>query len=276
MSEVLRLPAPAKLNLFLHITGRRPNGYHDLQSLVQLLDWGDSLTFTPNNSGQITLRGGPGDIEPQDNLVVRAARCLQRGSLGADITLDKRIPAGGGLGGGSSDAATTLLALNHLWQLGYGRDELCRIGVGLGADVPVFVAGRTAWVEGIGEMLEPVELPTRWYLVVTPASHVATGEIFSHDQLTRNSAPIKMAAFFQGHSRNDCEALVRRLYPEVDNALKTLENFGEARLTGTGASVFVAFDSQDAAEAARDELPGTWQMTVARGINESPVLAQLA
>lgn len=276
MSEFLRLPAPAKLNLFLHITGRRPNGYHELQSLVQLLDWGDSLTFTPNNSGQIILRGGPGDIEPQDNLVVRAARCLQRGSLGADITLDKRIPAGGGLGGGSSDAATTLLALNHLWQLGYARDELCRIGVGLGADVPVFVAGRTAWAEGIGEMLEPMELPTRWYLVVTPACHVATGEIFSHDQLTRNSAPIKMAAFFQGHSRNDCEPLVRRLYPEVDKALKTLENFGEARLTGTGASVFVAFDSQVAAEAARDELPGTWQMTVAMGINESPVLAQLA
>ncbi|MEJ2530923.1 MAG: 4-(cytidine 5'-diphospho)-2-C-methyl-D-erythritol kinase [Halioglobus sp.] len=271
----ITLLSPAKLNLFLHILGRRPDGYHRLQTLFQLLDWGDSLRFEFDGSGAITLDSGALDIPPEDNLIVRAARLLQRGSLGARITLAKRIPAGGGLGGGSSNAATTLLALNHLWELGLSRTELMQLGGGLGADVPVFVGGHTAWAEGVGEILTPVDLPPAWYLVITPDCHVATGEIFSHRELTRNTSPIKIAAFFAGTSRNDCQDLVRRLYPEVDNALIWLANFGQARLTGTGASVFASFGSRAEAETALRQMPGTWKGTVARGLNESPVLTAL-
>jgi len=269
------LLSPAKLNLFLHILGRQPDGYHRLQTLFQLLDWGDSLRFEVDQSGAVTLDSEGLDIPAEDNLIVRAARLLQRGSLGARITLVKRIPAGGGLGGGSSNAATTLLALNHLWELGHSRAELMRLGRGLGADVPVFVRGRTAWAEGVGELLTPVVLPPAWYLVITPDCHVSTGEIFSHRELTRNTSPIKIAAFFEGTSQNDCQDLVRRLYPEVDKALIWLANFGEARLTGTGASVFASFGSRAEAETALRQMPGTWTGTVARGLNESPVLTAL-
>jgi len=270
MSAALAVLAPAKLNLFLHITGRRPDGYHELQTLFQLLDWGDRLLFTVNHSGTITLAGNATGIPLQDNLIVRAARLLQRDSLGVHIVLQKRIPTGAGLGGGSSNAATTLLALNHLWDLQLPRTTLQALGTRLGADVPVFVSARSAWAEGVGDILTPIELPERWYLILVPHCHVSTAEIFSHRQLTRNSIPIKMATFFEGGSRNDCQQLVRGLYPEVDKALNVLDHFGEARLTGTGACAFISFDNAAAARKAQRQLPGEWTSILARGVNASP------
>lgn len=275
MQTTITLLSPAKLNLFLHITGRREDGYHDLQTLFQLLDWGDSLSFRANNSGKITLQGMDVNIPTAENLIYRAASLLQRGDLGVDVAVRKRIPAGAGLGGGSSNAATTLLALNHLWQLGLAREELQALGATLGADVPVFVGGRTAWAEGIGEVLTPVNLQRRWYVIITPPCHVSTGQIFSHLQLTRNTSPIKMAAFFEGYSRNDCQELVRHLYPDVDASLSWLNRFGEARLTGTGASVFSGFGTESEAMAVLQQLPRQWTGVVARGLNQSPVTASL-
>ncbi|TGD71536.1 4-(cytidine 5'-diphospho)-2-C-methyl-D-erythritol kinase [Mangrovimicrobium sediminis] len=272
----LQLSAPAKLNLFLHITGQREDGYHELQTLFRLLDYGDTLGFTANRSGEIRLSGSPADIPPQDNLVVRAARLLQRDDFGVDIHLDKRIPAGGGLGGGSSDAATTLLGLNHLWQLGLSSEQLQAIGAQLGADIPVFVAGHTAWAEGIGERLTAVELPEAWYLIMAPDCHVSTAQIFSHRQLTRNTGAITIAAFFEGHTRNDCQSLVRELHPEVDNALNWLGNFGDARLTGTGACVFCEFPGEAQARAVLARLPQGAKGFVARGLNASPVIRELS
>tara|TARA_R110001592_G_scaffold363371_1_gene685715 strand:+ start:335724 stop:336554 length:831 start_codon:yes stop_codon:yes gene_type:complete len=273
MHPTLTLLSPAKLNLFLHITGRREDGYHNLQTLFQLLDWGDLLSFTANHSGEITLQGMA--IPAAENLIYRAAMLLQRGDLGADITVQKRVPAGAGLGGGSSNAATTLLALNHLWRLKLPPEELQALGMTLGADVPVFVAGRTAWAEGIGEVLTPVNLEQHWYVIITAACHVSTRQIFSHLQLTRNTSPIKMAAFFEGYSRNDCQKLVTRLYPDVDASLSWLNQFGEARLTGTGASVFASFGTESEARAVLQQLPGQWLGVAARGLNQSPVTAAL-
>ena len=276
MPRDLSLLSPAKLNLFLHITGRRADGYHELQTLFQLLDWGDLMHFTTDDSGEIRLHCQGLDIPPEDNLILRAAQLLQRGSRGVAIRLEKHIPSGGGLGGGSSNAATTLLALDHLWALNLGRETLQQLGRSLGADVPVFVGAHTAWAEGIGELLTPVPLPERWYLILTPQCHVSTEEIFSHRELTRNTSPIKIAAFFDGRARNDCQDLVRSLYPEVDNALKILEKFGTARLTGTGACVFTEFDTEAQARAAADSLPSDWRGIVARGMNESPLVNYLA
>ena len=275
MVRALSLLSPVKLNLFLHITGRRPDGYHTLQTLFQLLDWGDDMVFETNDSGDITLECEGIDIGSGDNLVMRAAGMLQRDTLGAHIKLYKRVPVGGGLGGGSSNAATTLVALNHLWALNLPRQQLMEMGRSLGADVPVFVGAHTAWAEGVGEILVPVELPPRHYLILTPACQVSTAEIFSHRQLTRNTSPIKIAAFFEGHAQNDCQELVRRLYPEVDKALKILEKFGAARLTGTGACVFTDFDTEVQARAAADRLPTGWQGIIARGVKESPLAAYL-
>ena len=276
MGTPLTVLSPAKLNLFLHITGRRPDGYHQLQTLFALLAWGDTMSFTVNKSGQITLDMPDLNIAAHDNLIMRAARKLQRGSLGAHITVDKKIPTGAGLGGGSSNAATTLLVLNNLWNLGFSIEELVNLGTSLGADVPVFVAGTTAWAEGIGDILTPVELPESWYFVLIPDCQISTAEIFSHEQLTRDASAIKMASFFEGDSRNDCQPIVRKLYPEVDKALNWLDNFGEARLTGTGACIFASFDSKAEAQAAYGELPDKWQGFVARGLNYSPVHPGLA
>lgn len=280
----LTLPAPAKLNLFLHITGRRPDGYHELQTLFRLLDHGDRLHFTPDDTGQIHLECDVPELATTDNLVMRAALALKdlRGTPsghGVRIRLEKRLPAGAGLGGGSSDAATTLLALNHLWRLGLDHACLSTTGLQLGADVPVFIHGHSAWATGIGERLEPVSLPAQWYVVLTPASPVSTAEIFSHRELTRNGSAIKMADFLAGHSRNDCESLVRRLYPAVNAALTELGQYAGARLTGTGSSVFAAFSGQAAAEAALEQildratgpLDGL-QGFVARGLDRSPAL----
>jgi 4-diphosphocytidyl-2-C-methyl-D-erythritol kinase len=276
MSSKLYLLSPAKLNLFLHITGQRKDGYHELQTLFQLLDWGDHLTFFPNDSGNITLSGCSLDIPDDENLIVMAARMLQQAGQGVHIEVDKRIPEGGGLGGGSSNAATTLLAMNHLWRRGLDNFTLQQMGARLGADVPVFTGGHTAWAEGIGEILTPLELPRKWFLVVTPDCRVSTAEIFSHEQLTRDTSPIKIAAFFKGRSRNDFQNLVRKLHPEIDNALKWLENFGEARLTGTGACAFASFTEESAARSALSQMPDEMTGFVAQGLNESPVLRALA
>ena len=273
--SALSVLSPAKLNLFLHITGRRTDGYHELQTLFQLLDWGDQMVLSSNQSGVITLESDAVGIPPEDNLIMRAAALLQRGTLGAHITLHKRIPAGAGLGGGSSNGATTLLALNHLWDLQLSQQQLQALGIQLGADVPVFVGAHTAWAEGIGEILTPLELPERWYLIIVPDCHVSTAEIFSHDQLTRNTIPIKMAAFFEGDYQNDFQHLVRRLYPNVDNALKVLGNFGEAKLTGSGACVFTSFDNAIQAREARAHLPEETMSILAQGVNTSPLPTEL-
>jgi 4-diphosphocytidyl-2-C-methyl-D-erythritol kinase len=272
MQNTLTVLSPAKLNLFLHITGRRADGYHLLQTLFQLLDWGDTMRFRPDNTGELKLEMPGFDLPPEQNLIIRAARKLQAGSLGATIAVDKQIPQGGGLGGGSSNAATTLLALNQLWELGRSTTELIAMAAELGADVPVFVAGRSAWAEGIGEILTPVELPQYWYFVLVPDCQVSTAEIFSNGQLTRDASAIKMASFFEGDSRNDCQMLVRNLYPEVDKALNWLDKFGEARLTGTGACIFARFATQAEAQTAYRELPERWSGFVARGMNYSPAV----
>ena len=276
----LSLLAPAKLNLFLHVTGRRPDGYHELQTLFQLLDYGDRLRFALQEDGVISLHIG--DTHPvtgdshdtgapplENNLILQAAFELARMTgckNGASIALEKRLPIGGGLGGGSSNAAVSLLALNELWQLGLSTEELCRIGVGLGADVPVFIRGRSAWGEGIGEILEPVALPEQWYLVVTPPCQVSTAAVFRDENLTRNSAKIRIADFLAGRCRNDCEPVTRRLYPAVDEALSWLDRFGEARMSGTGASVFIALADEAAAGEILAGLPAGWNGFAAKGI----------
>lgn len=275
----ITLPAPAKLNLFLHITGRRSDGYHNLQTLFQLLDHGDTLRFRMRDDEQLNFSCTDTTLETAENLVMRAARLLQQTlnyPAGVDIHLDKHIPAGAGLGGGSSDAATTLVALNRLWQGGLTREQLASLGLQLGADVPVFVMGHNAWAEGIGEELKPVTLAEQFFVVLTPACHVTTATIFSHQQLTRDSTAIKMCAFLAGQSRNDCEALVRKLYPAVDAALTWLSGFAPARMTGTGSSVFAAFSEETQARAVLAQLPAEISGPlagikgfVARGINRS-------
>ncbi len=274
----LELLSPAKLNLFLHVTGRREDGYHELQTLFQLLDYGDYIRVTANDSRALTLDCPGLDLPAEDNLAYRAALRLREHSgceRGAHIVIDKRLPAGGGLGGGSSNAATVLLALDRLWELALPGETLAGIGLELGADVPVFIGGHSAWAEGIGEQLTPVELPRRHYLVVAPDCHVNTGEVFSRRELTRNTSPITIAAFFAGGGQNDCENVVRLLYPDVDKTLIWLENFGQPRLTGTGACVFLSFDSEAEAQAVQRRLPETWSSFVAGGVNKSPVFEAL-
>ena len=276
MSSSVALISPAKLNLFLHVTGRREDGYHTLQTVFQLLDWGDRMTFTANNSGTVTLDMPGSDVPLRDNLILRAAQLLQRGTLGAAITCDKQIPMGGGLGGGSSNAASTLLALNRLWQLDMSLDTLQALGASLGADVPVFVGGHSAWAEGIGEVLTAIHLPEAWYLILKPRCAVPTGEIFSDRELTRDSLPITMAAFFQGVHRNDCQPVVVARYPETGDALDWLGQFAEPRLTGTGSCVFAAFGTREQALAVQQQVPEPWAAFVARAANESPALRALA
>ncbi len=271
----LTLLSPAKLNLFLHITGRRADGYHNLQTLFQLLDYGDTLHFTPRPDNTITLEPSLPGVAAEHNLILRAARQLQplaTGAPGVDIRLEKRLPLGGGLGGGSSNAATALVALNHLWQCGQSTRQLQALGLSLGADVPVFVQGRSAWAEGVGEQLSPLSLPDRWYLVLTPDCRVSTAEIFAHKDLTRGTPDITVAAFLEQGGRNDCQNLVRRLYPAVDEALDWLcKTAGNARLTGTGASVFASFDSAEAAHRILAKAPSHLPGFTARGIDSSPV-----
>lgn len=274
--DLLTLPSPAKLNLFLHITGRRADGYHTLQTLFQLLDFGDEISFRRRHDNLITLQPALPGVDHENNLIVRAARILQqqhpqRLDLGADIQLTKRLPMGGGIGGGSSNAATTLLALNRLWRLQLNLDRLAQLGKQLGADVPVFVRGRTAWAEGIGEQLQAVDMPEHWFVVLAPHCHVPTAEIFSHKDLTRDTQNITLAAVLEQGGHNDCQPLVTNLYPEVKNALDWLSQYGAARMTGTGACVFAPFDNKASAEAVLAQAPDTLPGFVARGVNQSSV-----
>jgi 4-diphosphocytidyl-2-C-methyl-D-erythritol kinase len=275
-----RWSAPAKLNLMLHVVGRRPDGYHELQTVFQLIDLRDAIDIAVREDGVIARPNGPPGVPESEDLVVRAARALKKAGgtpLGADISVLKRIPMGGGLGGGSSDAATTLVALNDMWGLGLSSPELATIGAGLGADVPVFVQGRSAWAEGIGEKLTPISLGSdSWYLVIFPGVPVPTAAVFQAAELTRNSAPTTMRGFLETGGRNDCEAVVRARFPAVGEALEWLARHAPARLTGTGACVFAKFARPEDAERIAARVPDSWRAFVARGLDESPLLEELS
>jgi 4-diphosphocytidyl-2-C-methyl-D-erythritol kinase len=270
----LSCPAPAKLNLFLHVVGRRADGYHLLQTLYRFLDYGDTLTFSRRPDSAIRRIGeAPGVSEEQD-LALRAGRLLQAASgtaAGADIALDKRLPLGGGLGGGSSDAATALIALNRLWGLGWTRARLQQLALQLGADVPVFVFGRSAFAEGVGERLQAVALPPAWYVVLVPPVSVSTAAVFADPELTRNSDPIKIHGFSAGPGRNDLEGAMRRRHAQVAQHLDWLRQFGPAAMTGSGACVFAAFDTEQSAQNVFRRRPPDMQGFVARGLDRHPL-----
>ncbi|WP_072956491.1 4-(cytidine 5'-diphospho)-2-C-methyl-D-erythritol kinase [Vibrio gazogenes] len=267
-------PSPAKLNLFLYITGQRDDGYHELQTLFQFLDYGDELTIQINTSGEITISPEIDGVPLHDNLIWKAARKLQRDtqtSLGADIHLHKVLPMGGGIGGGSSNAATALVALNHLWQCGLSQHQLSEIGLQLGADVPVFVEGHAAYAEGVGEKLTLVTPQEKWYLVVRPDVSISTATIFSHPKLTRNTLKRDLATLLQAPYENDCEKIVRKLYPEVDKQLSWLLQYAPSRLTGTGSCIFAEFSNKNEAQHVLSRLPDGVSAFVAKGCNISPL-----
>ena len=271
-------PAPAKLNLFLHVTGRRADGYHSLQTVFCLIDLADTLRFTARADGKLTLRRPLAGVPPERDLCLRAAALLKRATgqrEGVEIDLDKRIPVGGGLGGGSSDAATTLVVLNHLWRLGLKREELQRLALELGADVPLFVFGSNAFAEGVGEILTPLALPAAWYLVLVPPVAVPTAAVFAAPELTRDAKPIRITAFFDGLKqralRNDLEPVVSKRYPEVAHHLAWLKQHGEARMSGSGACVFAEFSTESAARAVHAQLPQAMRGFVARGLERHPL-----
>jgi 4-diphosphocytidyl-2-C-methyl-D-erythritol kinase len=272
--------APAKLNLMLHIVGRRPDGYHELQTVFQLIDLRDRIEIRVREDGIISRPQGPSGVPESEDLVVRAARALKDATgspLGAEISIKKSIPMGGGLGGGSSDAATVLVALNQMWDTGLSSAQIAGIGVKLGADVPIFVAGHSAWAEGVGEKLTPVTLGTdSWYLVIFPGVSVPTAAVFQAAELTRNSPPTTMRGFLETGGRNDCEAVVRARFPAVAEALDWLARHGPARLTGTGSCVFAKFARVEDAERVAARVPDTWRAWVARGLDTSPLLEELA
>jgi 4-diphosphocytidyl-2-C-methyl-D-erythritol kinase len=274
-------PAPAKLNLFLHIVGRRPNGYHELQTCFQFVDLCDELRIRVRTDGRILRGAGAHDVPPDADLSIRAARLLQEASgvaLGADIEVHKRIPMGAGLGGGSSDAATTLRALDRLWGTRLSLDRLAELGLQLGADVPVFVRGQAAWGEGVGERLTPLSgqaaPPEANYLILKPNVSISTQEVFQDPELTRNTPPITIAGFLEAGGRNDCEPVVRRRYPAVAEALAWLSRFGTARLTGTGACVFVDCGSAARGREILSEVPPQYEAYLVRGLNTSPLLGR--
>lgn len=267
-------PAPAKLNLFLHVVGQRSDGYHLLQTVFQFIDLSDTVSIRLRHDGAITRANPLPGVAPEDDLTVRAARLLQqttRTSMGAEIALDKRLPMGGGLGGGSSDAATVLLALNALWQTRLSRVRLQILALQLGADVPVFVFGQNAFAEGVGEKLEAIVLPPRWYVVLAPPAHVATAAVFADPELTRNSIPITISDFSAGAGHNDLAPVVCKKYPAVAAYLAGLGQFGSARMTGSGACVFAAFESQAAAQHVLAQLPPDWRGWLAQGLERHPL-----
>ncbi len=271
-----RWPSPAKLNLFLYITGRRPDGYHNLQTLFQFLDYGDTVTITPRSDGQIHLLTPVDGVPDEQNLIVRAARLLSdevrhRGNTvpGADIAVEKRLPMGGGLGGGSSNAATTLVALNHLWKSGVSTDRLTELGLTLGADVPVFVRGHAAFAEGVGERLIAANPPQKWYLVLHPGVSIPTPVIFKDPELPRDTPTRSMEMLMNCEFRNDCEVIARKRFREVDALLSWLLEYAPSRLTGTGACVFAEFDTESAARQVLKQAPEWSQGFVARGVNLS-------
>ena len=277
-SEMITYPAPAKLNLFLQITGQRDDGYHELQTVFQFITLQDDITFTPRQDNQIVRATQWSDVTAEDDLAIRAAQLLadhcgiQRGIA---IGIEKRIPMGAGLGGGSSDAATVLCALNQIWELGLGADELSTLGLSLGADVPVFVRGHAAWAEGIGEFLTPLEPAEDIYLLVVPPVHVSTADVFRHPALTRNSTPIRISDFLEGTAFNSLETVVRKVYPDIDHCMKWLEKYGEPRLTGTGAGVFIKAESASTARKITEITPKQWQSFVVKGLNTSPLSEQI-
>lgn len=273
-----RWPAPAKLNLMLRITGRRSDGYHLLQTVFQIIDLCDWISFLPAEDGRVFLRDPIPGVPEHEDLTVRAANLLKQYTgcpLGVCINVEKNLPMGGGLGGGSSDAATTLVVLNKLWNLNLPLDKLMELGLQLGADVPVFVYGYTAWGEGVGEELKPITIPEQWVVVIKPDCHVNTKQIFLAEQLTRDSKPITMRDFIAGDWRNDCLPVVGNLYKSVGDALDALSQYAEARLTGTGACVFAQFDSEKSAREAFSSLSLNWSAYLARGLNRSPLYEKL-
>lgn len=286
---MLLLPAPAKLNLFLTITGRRDDGYHNLQTLFQFVDYGDTLRFNLAPEGELKLTNALASCEmtssaisriaPEQNLIIKAARLLQAHTgcrQGAHIELTKRLPMGGGLGGGSSDAATTLRALNQLWQLGLSIDELATLGLHLGADVPVFVRGKAAFAEGVGEQLTAVSPAEPWYVILCPNVSVATADIFQDPELIRNSPVLTLSQWLSASWRNDCEPLVKKRHPEVAKLLSWLVEYAPSRMTGTGACIFASFDSQQTAEEVLAKAPQGMSGFVAKGCNQSPLISAIA
>ncbi|MFU0912657.1 4-(cytidine 5'-diphospho)-2-C-methyl-D-erythritol kinase [Kluyvera intermedia] len=275
-----RWPSPAKLNLFLYITGQRPDGYHTLQTLFQFLDYGDTLTIVPRQDGQLRLLTPVEGVPDEENLIIRAARLLMQSAAtsdrlpkgsGADISIDKRLPMGGGLGGGSSNAATVLVALNHLWQCQLSEDELATIGLTLGADVPVFVRGHAAFAEGVGEILTPVDVAEKWYLVAHPGVSIPTPVIFRDPELPRNTPVRSIETLLNCEFANDCEVIARKRFREVDDVLSWLLEYAPSRLTGTGACVFAEFDTELAARQVLEQAPEWLQGFVAKGVNLSPL-----
>lgn len=272
-------PAPAKLNLFLHVVGRRDDGFHLLQTAFRLLDWGDRLDFHCRDDGEIHRINDVPGVPPEQDLVVRAARRLQAAtacSLGADITLHKTLPMGGGVGGGSSDAATTLMALNRLWNTGQSRTALQELGLGLGADVPFFIYGRDAFAEGVGENFQPLDLPAATYVILSPEVGVPTAEIFSAKELTRNTAPIRIADFAASLTRNDLQAVACSRYPEVGKAIDWLAQYAPARMTGSGACVFAEVASEDEADEIVSLCPTRWKAWKAKSLARHPLYGWLA
>ncbi len=271
----ITLSAPAKINLCLKIIGRRPDGYHNLQTAFQILELADQMTFS--ESAELVI-AGMNNVDSADNLIFKAAKLLEpfaNSAIGVKIEVNKVIPMGAGLGGGSSNAATTLVALNKLWKCGLSMRKLMDLGQSLGADVPVFVAGQSAWGEGVGEALTPLELPDQVYLLLYPGCHVATAEIFAHPQLTRDSSAITIARFLSLGAGNDCESVVCQMYPEVGKALNWLRNFGPAKMTGTGSCVFLPMDSVADALRLQESVPSTWQSFVTSGVNQSKMFSEL-
>lgn len=267
-------PAPAKLNLFLHVIGRREDGYHLLQTVFQLIDHGDVLHIAVDDSGEVIHENPLPGVPAESDLIVRAARLLQACTgtrQGCRLRIDKHLPMGGGLGGGSSDAATTLIGLNHLWQLKLSREALQALGLQLGADVPVFIYGRNAFAEGVGEALQSIDLPKNWYVVLTPPVSVPTAEIFRDESLTRDSPPIIMAAFPSYRVRNDLQPVAERKYPIIATYLNWLSQFGPAMMTGSGACVFAAFDTREKAQNVMNQLPAEMQGFIAAGLMQHPL-----
>jgi 4-diphosphocytidyl-2-C-methyl-D-erythritol kinase len=267
-----RWPAPGKLNLLLRVIGRRSDGYHLLQTVFQFIDLADQISFFPRPDRQIRLQNPLPGVSETEDLTVRAALLLRessRQSPGVDIELEKILPIGGGLGGGSSDAATVLVVLNKLWNLGYTVQELMDLGLSLGADVPIFVYGQSAWAEGVGEVLQPIDPPECWYVVLVPECQVSTAKVFGSDQLTRDNNPVTIASFNSGFTCNDCVPVVTQSYPPVKRAMDALSRFGDARLTGTGSCVFISCVDRDSAVTIAAELEEQYTVFVVRGCNRS-------
>jgi len=277
-SASVRWPAPAKINLFLHVTGRRPDGYHEIQTLFQLLDWGDEISIRTTADAGIRRERADYPVKEDDDLVIRAARLLQRAAAcrqGAVLRVEKNIPLGSGLGGGSSDAATVLLALNHLWRCGLDLSELAALGLQLGADVPLFVYGRSAMAAGIGDRLEPVRLGRRHYVLVFPALSISTREVFMDPGLPRDTPPISLAEALSGHGRNDCEAVVRKRYPEMSEAFARLRRWGRPLLTGTGSVIFLSMENKKQALRTARQIKTLYNVRAVSGVDRSPVHGML-